>query len=131
MNYLRPFKHMKPINISELTPFTATHPGEILADELEARAIKQQEFAQQIGMQKSQLNEIIKGKRSINAEVAVLIEAALGISADFWLKAQNNYDLALVKIQSKVQERIAAIAKWKTIQLGSINQNAKVNFLEE
>ena len=117
---------MKPINISELTPFIATHPGEMLADELEARGIKQQEFAQQIGMQKSQLNEIIKGKRSMNAEVAVLVEAALGISADFWLKAQNNYDLALVKMQSKVQERVVAIAKWNMIQIALTNQKAKV-----
>ena len=112
---------MKPIKLSELTPAYATHPGEMLADELEARGIKQQEFAQQIGMQKSQLNEIIKGKRSINAEVAVLIEAALNIPADFWLKAQNNHDLALVKIQSKVQERIAAIADWNAVKLALMN----------
>ena len=110
-------KITKPINLSELTSAYATHPGEMLADELEARGIKQQEFAQQIGMQKSQLNEIIKGKRSINAEVAVLIEAALSIPADFWLKAQNNHDLALVKIQSKVQERIANIANWNAMRL--------------
>lgn len=122
---------MKAINISELTPFTATHPGEMLADELEARGIKQQEFAQQIGMQKSQLNEIIKGKRSINAEVAVLIEAALGISADFWLKAQNNYDLDLVKIQSRVQERIAAIGKWNKVQIALTTQKNGVRLLEK
>lgn len=118
---------MKPINISELIPLNATHPGEMLADELEARAIKQQEFAQQIGMQKSQLNEIIKGKRPINAEVAVLIEASLGISANFWLNAQNNYDVALVKIQHKVQERIAVIATWNSIKLAVTTQTQRAN----
>ena len=118
---------MKPIKLSELTPAYATHPGEMLADELEIRGIKQQEFAQQIGMQKSQLNEIIKGKRSINAEVAVLIESALSIPADFWLKAQNNHDLALVRIQSKVQERIANIANWNAMRLALIRQKRKEN----
>ncbi len=108
---------MKPINLSELTPFSATHPGEMLADELEARGIIQQEFAQQIGMQKSQLNEIIKGKRSLNAETAILLEAALGISVDFWMKAQNNYDLALAKMQSKVQEQATAIAAWNMMKV--------------
>ncbi len=121
---------MKSIHISELTPISATHPGEILADELEARAIKQQAFAQQIGMQKSQLNEIIKGKRAINAEVAVLIEAALGVSADFWLNAQNNYDLALVKIQRKVQERIEAIATWNTMQVALNMQKRGTRILD-
>ena len=103
---------MKPIKLSKLTPSIATHPGEMLADELEARGIKKQAFAQQIGMQKSQLNEIIEGKRSINAEVAVSIEAALNISASFWLKAQNDHDLALVRLQSKMQERTKAITIW-------------------
>ncbi len=49
---------MKPINISELTPAIAIQPDEILLDELEARKIKQKEFALQIGMQKSQLNKL-------------------------------------------------------------------------
>lgn len=108
---------MKPINLSELTPFSATHPGKMLADELEARGITQQEFAQQIGMQKSQLNEIIKGKRSLNAETAILLEVALGISVDFWMKAQNNYDLALAKMQSKVQKQATAIAAWNMMKV--------------
>jgi HTH-type transcriptional regulator/antitoxin HigA len=119
---------MKPSNISDLTPCLATHPGEMLADELEARGIKQQEFALQIGMQKSQLNEIIKGKRSFNAEFAVLIEAALGISADFWLKAQMNYDLAVVKIQGKVQERVTAITTWNMMKT-ALNTQKKMGSL--
>lgn len=107
---------MKPINISELTPAMAIHPGEMLLDELEARAIKQQEFALQIGMQKSQLNEIIKGKRSINAEFALLVEAALGIPAEFWLSAQMNYEIDLVKIQRKIKQRTEAIIAWNRMK---------------
>jgi HTH-type transcriptional regulator / antitoxin HigA len=107
---------MKPINITELTPAMAIHPGEMIIDELEARSIKQQEFALQIGMQKSQLNEIIKGKRSINAEFALLVEAALGISAEFWLKAQMNYELDVVKIQRKIKLRTEAIIVWNRMK---------------
>ena len=55
---INPLNKMKPINISELTPAIAIHPGEILLDELKARKIKQKEFALQIGMQKSQLNKL-------------------------------------------------------------------------
>ncbi len=81
------------IDIQNLLPETPTHPGEILADELEARNITQKDFAAQIGMQKSQLNEIIKGKRSVNAELAILLEDTLNVSATYWLNAQQGYDL--------------------------------------
>lgn len=109
-------KLKKSIDISELTPPVATHPGEILEDELQARGLKQKEFAIQIGMQKSQLNEIINGKRSVNAEVATLLEASLNISAGYWLNAQNNYELTLVKIQNKIKERTQAIIAWNQIK---------------
>lgn len=85
------------IDIQNLVPETPTHPGEILADELEARNITQKDFAGQIGMQKSQLNEIIKGKRHINAELAILLEEALDVPAAYWLNAQQGYDLDLAR----------------------------------
>ncbi len=47
------------------TPWMATHPGIILRYELEDREISQKDFAAMIGMQKSHLNELIKGKRPI------------------------------------------------------------------
>jgi HTH-type transcriptional regulator/antitoxin HigA len=60
-------------------PFKATHPGSILKDELDYRGISQKEFAQDIGMQKTMLNEIIKGKRAITAEIALSLEKSLEI----------------------------------------------------
>lgn len=37
------------------------------------------------------LNEIIKGKRRITPRIALKLEAALGISAGYWLKGQQMY----------------------------------------
>ncbi len=99
-----------------LTPALAIHPGEHLQDELEARGISQQEFAKQIGYQKTQLNEIIKGKRGINADLALILEAALGIGADYWLNLQKNYELNLAKISAKNQNRLEALSLWTIIQ---------------
>ena len=53
---------MKNMETKVYIPFEATHPGSILKDELDYRRISQKEFAQDIGMQKTMLNEIIKGK---------------------------------------------------------------------
>ena len=82
-------------------PFEATPVGEHIKDELDARGIKQKDFAKQIGIQASQLSEIIKGKRGINTELATLIGKALGINPLFWLNLQSKYEFNLEMIKRK------------------------------
>ena len=68
-----------------LTPFEPTHPGGLIKDELETTSITQAKLAESIGVKPSLLNEIIKGKRGVNTELALLLEAALNIPADLLL----------------------------------------------
>ena len=77
---------------NNLVPFEPTHPGEILREELESRCITQTKFAKQIGIKVSLLNELINGKRDFTIEYAMMIEAALGIDADFWINLQAAYN---------------------------------------
>ncbi len=74
------------------TIWTATHPGKILMYELEERGISQKDFAMQIGMQRSHLNELIKGKRPMTQAIADKIESALGISAIALVNMQTKFD---------------------------------------
>jgi len=112
--------------LENTTPKFATHPGEILLDEINANDYSQSEFAKLIGFERSQLNEIIKGKRNINANLALLLEKALGIDADYWMEAQKNFDLDKARIEAKNQERIEAIEQWN-----SINDIIAVKFLKK
>ena len=74
-------------NLLEPIPKIATHPGVLIADELDAREnINQKELAHLLNVKSSFLNEIIKGKRPITPDTAILLEKALDISAEFWLK---------------------------------------------
>lgn len=57
---------------NNLTPFELTHPGELIKDELEANSLTQAKLAENIGVKPSLLNEIIKGKRGVNTEIALL-----------------------------------------------------------
>lgn len=95
-----------------LIPAIATHPGLLLADEMEANGYSQIDLAKLIDIKRSQLNEIIKGKRNINADLALLLEKALGIDADFWMEAQKNYDLDKARIEAKNKEQLEAIEIW-------------------
>ena len=73
--------------------FYATHPGEVLKDELEARGISQRKFAESIGMGYSVLNEILNGKRPVTTTSALMFEAALDIPADSLLKLKMGYNM--------------------------------------
>lgn len=102
---------MKPKNTN--IPAFATHPGEILLDEIVANDFSQIDFAKMIGYNRSQLNEIIKGKRNINADLALLLEKTLGIDAEYWMEAQKNFDLDKARIDAKNKQQLEAIEIWK------------------
>jgi addiction module HigA family antidote len=96
---------------NNLYPSEPIHPGELLRDELEARGISQAKLAKGIGMSPSILNEIINGKRAITTEYALLLEAALDIDADFWLKTQGDYNKQIARQDKSLMERLANIRK--------------------
>ncbi len=96
---------------NNLTPFEPTHPGVLIRDELEERQISQAQFAERIGVSRSYLNEVICGKRRVNTELALLLEAALGISADLWLRLQADYNMQVAKSDSNFMKRLSDIRK--------------------
>lgn len=100
----------------EYIPFKAIHPGLIIKDELDARGISQKEFAQDIGMQTTMLNEIIKGKRAITAEIALVLEKGLGIKADSWMRHQVGYELDSVRIKERNILKIQQMETWSIIK---------------
>ena len=90
---------------NSLTPFIATHPGEMIKDELRDRKMTQKQLAEKTGIKPSVLSETINGKRSISLSVAVALEKALGIPADIWMNMQTNYDLDTANIAERDNQR--------------------------
>jgi HTH-type transcriptional regulator / antitoxin HigA len=102
--------------IEQVIPYKATHPGEVLLDELKARDIRQKEFASEICMQPTMLNEIIKGKRPVTADIAILFEQALDVPAGFWMQFQSQYELDQARIKEKNKNKLQHMQYWKTIK---------------
>ena len=96
---------------NNLTPFEPTHPGELIKDELEFRNITQAKLAESISVSPSLINEIIKGKRGVNTEMALLLEAALNIPADLLLKLQSEYNMQVAKADDSLMKRLSSIRK--------------------
>jgi len=71
-----------------------THPGEMLLEEfLKPMGISQSEFANHLGVSFPRLNEIVRGKRGVTPDTALRLARVLGMSADFWLGLQLDWDL--------------------------------------
>lgn len=68
--------------------------GELLGAELEARNWSQADFAAVLARPTQFVSEIVTGKKEITRESAAQIGAALGQTAEYWLKLQDQYFLA-------------------------------------
>ncbi|MFN2375906.1 MAG: HigA family addiction module antitoxin [Candidatus Binatia bacterium] len=71
-----------------------THPGEMLLEEfLRPLGVSQSAFAVRLGISFQRLNEVIRAKRAVTPDTALRLARVLGISADFWLGLQQDWDL--------------------------------------
>ncbi len=95
----------------QLRSHTTLHPGEVLKEEFEFRGISQKKVSEMIGVPYTMLNEILNCKRQLGTEVALMIEAAFGISADMMVNMQTRYNLQIARSDSKISKRFDSIRK--------------------
>ena len=71
-----------------------THPGEMLLREfLEPLGVSQVEAAERMRIPFQRLNGIIRGRRAVSADTALLLEALTRWDAQIWLTLQAKWDL--------------------------------------
>jgi addiction module HigA family antidote len=81
------------------------HPGEILLEEfLNPMELSQNHLALRIGVPARRINEIVLGKRGITADTALRLGRYFGMSPQFWLGLQMDYDLDVTS--DKLAERL-------------------------
>ena len=64
-----------------------------LEEFLRPLGLSQSAFAIRLGVSFPRINEIIRGKRSVTPYTALRLACVLGMSADFWLGPQQDWDL--------------------------------------
>lgn len=96
---------------NNLKPFQPTHPGAVLKEELEYRGLSQRGLAKDLGISYSVLNEVLNGKRALNPELAMMMEAALGVEAAPLLAMQNEYDMLMAERNEVFMEKLRQIRR--------------------
>ena len=79
----------------------AIPPGEVLAEEIEARGMTQRELAARLGRPPQVVNEIIRGKKAITPDTAIGLCKVLGIEASFWVNLESDYQMTLARERNK------------------------------
>ncbi len=97
------------MNKKELTPFVATHPGEMIKDELKERNMTQKQLAIETGIKPSVISETINGKRPLSLSVALALEKVFDIPADIWMNLQTQYELDTANIAQRDNQRESVV----------------------
>lgn len=73
-----------------------SHPGLMLKEELDERGLSVHALAMALHVPATRMHAITHGKRSISADTSARLGRYFGMSADFWLNVQTQYDMRLV-----------------------------------
>jgi addiction module HigA family antidote len=92
----------------------AIHPGEVLLEEfLKPMGITQYRLARDIHVQPTRINQIVHLKAGISADTALRLGRYFGMSPQFWMNLQAQYDLHLAadringRLEKEVTVRVA------------------------
>src|SRR5271165_2764299 len=88
----------------------AAHPGEILRSEfMEPMGITAYQLAKALHL--PGIYEIVRGQRAISADVALRLGRYFGMTPQFWMNLQADYDLRIAAARAtlnKIKPRSAA-----------------------
>lgn len=80
----------------------ATHPGTILEEEfLRPLRLSQAELARALRVPLNRINEVVRGKRGITAQSALLLAGYFRNSPEFWMNLQSTHDLSRARMNPR------------------------------
>jgi addiction module HigA family antidote len=75
-----------------------THPGKILREEFMGPVgLSAYALAKALSVPLPRVNDIVREKRSISPEMAVLLSAYFGTSDGYWINLQAHFDLEMAR----------------------------------
>lgn len=89
------------------------HPGEILKEEyLQPLGITVAALARTLRVSAPTVNDIVRERRNVSADVALRLAAALGTTAQFWLNLQAAYDLRKAEMENgeRIEREVQRLA---------------------
>ena len=84
----------------------ATHPGQVLLEEfLEPLRLTQADLARALRIPLNRVNELVRGKRGVTPESALLFSEYFRNSPEFWMNLQTAHDLSRARQEMRKHPR--------------------------
>jgi antitoxin HigA-1 len=80
-----------------MTTRPAIHPGEHLAEQLEALGMSAAALARQLKVPTNRITHILNGQRAVTGDTALRLGHFFGTSAELWLNLQKIYELRVAE----------------------------------
>ena len=90
------------------------HPGDILLHEfMQPFKLSSYKLAKELGVTAPTVNEIVRRRRSVTAEMALRLARYFGTTAQLWQSLQSQYDLEIAsqKIGRQVERSITPLRR--------------------
>ena len=97
----------------ESAKLSPVHPGEILQKEfLEPMGLSQNKLALALHVPARRVNEIVLGKRGITADTALRLSRYFGMSPQFWLGLQMDYELDVAEdlLEDRIEKEVTPMS---------------------
>jgi len=89
------------------------HPGEVLREEfLAPMDMSAHALALALHVPAPRINDIVRERRGITADTAVRLGRFFGMSAEFWMGLQADYEMA--RARESLADELATIRPWRT-----------------
>jgi antitoxin HigA-1 len=96
----------------------ASHPGSILLREfLDPANLTQANLARSLKVPLNRVNELVRGKRGVTPETALILADYFKNSPEFWMNLQTAYDLTRARAERK-RPRTSRSARQRAVFAG-------------
>jgi antitoxin HigA-1 len=75
----------------------AIHPGDQLAEELNALGMSARELARRLKVPTNRVTGVLNGQRAVTGDTALRLGHFFGTSAEFWLRLQSLYEIRVAE----------------------------------
>jgi plasmid maintenance system antidote protein VapI len=89
----------------DFQPNWASMPGDTISEVLKTKKISLSLFAEKMESSIDTVRNLLHGYISINEEVARKLEHALGSSAQFWIKRENQYRESITRLKNQEEQK--------------------------
>jgi antitoxin HigA-1 len=106
--------HVKGLELMATKRLRPVHPGDILLhDFMQPLKLSSYKLAKELGVTAPTVNEIVRRRRAVTAEMALRLSRYFGTSAQLWQNLQSQYDLEIAnrKIGKQVERKIQPLPR--------------------